>query len=93
MDDVNRSFFAADLTVLGSQHWHLVRIDFLVWIIAYDRFHRLLVVLSSIIAVDMIALDIHQAGTLAKFATDFFQAFLQSILVEARRPILLLHLG
>ena len=48
-----------------SQHWHLIRVDIL-RVIADHRLHRLLVVLTTVVAVDMIALDIDHAGTLAK---------------------------
>ena len=80
--------------MLGGQHGHLIgaRHVLPVRIVADDRFHRLLVVLAVVVAVDVVALDIDHAGALAELAADLNSLF-HLIFVEAGRAVVRLHLG
>ena len=80
--------------MLGGQHGHLIGPCHIltVRIIADDRFHRLLVVLAVVVTVDVIALDVDDAGALAELAADL-NPLLHLIFVKAGRPVVRLHLG
>ena len=54
--------------------------------------HGLLVVLPTVIAVDRVTLDVHDARTLAQFSTDL-KPFLNLIFIETGCPILRMHFG
>ena len=51
-------------------------------------FHRLLVIIATIFAIDMVTLDIDNARTLTKLTTE---ALCNLIFIEAGSPIVLLH--
>ena len=80
--------------MLGSQHGHLIGASHIltVRIVADHRFHRLLVVFTVVVTVDVIALDVDHAGALAELAANL-NPLLHLIFVEAGRAVVRLHLG
>ena len=83
---------AAGLAMLLRQHGHFVRIGphlLALCIVVNDRFHRLLVILASIVAVQVVALNVDHGGALTELAP----YFIYFIFVEAWRSIIWLHLG
>ena len=72
------------------KHGHFVRIQ-LLGVVTYDWFHWLLVVFSSVIAIDVITLDVDYTWALTQFSTNL-QTLLNLIFVEAWSPVLRLHL-
>ena len=78
--------------MLGCKHGHLVRVHVLTAIVVDDRLHRLLVILTAVIAIDMVALDVDHAGALTEFSADL-EPLLNLVFIEAGCPVVRLHFG
>lgn len=75
--------------MLGGEHRHFIWIILLV--VVDDGFHGLLIIFTTVVGVDRMALDVDNAWALAQFAANL-EPLLNLILVEARCPIVWLHL-
>ena len=79
--------------MFGCEHGHLVRVclvDCAALVIVDDGLHGLLVILPTVIAVDRVTLDVHDARTLAQFSTDL-KPLLNLIFIETGCSILRMH--
>ena len=65
---LKRALLVADLAMFRRQHGHFVGVD-LLFIIVDNRLHGLLVIFATVVAVWIVALDIHDAWALTEFPT------------------------
>ena len=90
LDQVDGALLASDLTVLGCQHGHLIGVLVLTAIVVNHGFHRLLIVLATIIAVDWVTLEVYPAWALAEFSANL-EPLLNLFFVKAGCTIMRLH--
>ena len=75
--------------MLGGKHRHFIWVILLV--VVDDWFHGLLIIFTTVVRVDRMALDVDNAWALAQFAANL-EPLLNLIFVKAWCPVVWLHL-